>query len=101
MKIIYIVVNVSNLEILISKIKTIGFTDYQIIEKISSVSSKGNPRLNTSVWPGFSSGVLVQTNDHVKTETLLDVIRQHNAERFNDEEIIKAYVWNVELAVVE
>lgn len=101
MKIIYVVVNVSNLETMVSKINMIGLTDYQIMEQISSVSSKGNPRLNTSVWPGFSSGVFIQTEDQHKAEVLLDIIRQHNAERFNDEEIIKAYVWNVEMAVSE
>ncbi len=101
MKIIYIILNVSNLETIISHLNRIGFTDYQFVEKIASVSSKGNPRLNTSVWPGYSSGIIIQTEDEEKTEILINTLRQHNANRFNDDEIIKAFVWQAEKSVLD
>ncbi len=101
MQIIYILVNVSILESFMETIKSCGLNDFQIIEKMLSVSSYGNPRMNTSVWPGFSSGILIQTDEDDKISVLLNEIRHYNQNRLNDDEIIKAFVWKTDQFITE
>lgn len=101
MQIIYIIINVSILEHLIEMIKDCGLKDFQIIEQMPSVSKDGIPRMNTAVWPGFSSGIIIQTDDPEKISSLMNDIRKHNQNRYNDDETIRAFVWKADDFIIE
>lgn len=96
MKIVYVVLNISDLDKFIETIHALGFREYQIIEQLLSCGALGNPRMNTSVWPGYSAGIIIETQDEEKLAQLLKHIKQHNENRMHDEEIIRAFVWNAE-----
>ncbi len=96
MKIIYCIVNVTHLESFSETIRTSGITDFQIIEQLYTEFSKGDPRMNTHVWPGFSSAIIAQTEDKDKIQLILDEAKTHNKNRNNDDEIIRVYVWKTE-----
>jgi len=101
MKIIYIVLNVSDLNSFAEKIRKCKLIDYQIIEQMLTNSLLGNPRTNTAVWPGYSSGIIIQSDEEMKIQLLFDEIREHNKNRINDEEIIRAFVLNTEAFIIE
>jgi len=101
MKIIYIILNVSFSEYFLEKLTETGLKDVQIIEKVSSLSSRGNPRMNTSVWPGYSSAFIIQSDDEEKIRAILDFIRTHNNNRLNDDELINAFIWGSDAVQVE
>lgn len=101
MKIIYIILNVSISDYFLEKLTETGLTDFQIIEKVSSRSSCGNPRMNTSVWPGYSSVFIIQSDDDRKIREIFDFINTHNNNRVNDDELIQAYIWGSDAVKVE
>ncbi len=96
MKIIYLIVNVSQLDIILETIKQIGLKDYQVSEQVLSSSSDADPRMNTSVWPGYSSGVLIQCSDDEQKQHLFSEIQKHNTECINQDKRIKAFSWNAD-----
>jgi len=101
MKIIYLVINVSILEIVLDKIKAMEITDYQIIEQVLSHESLVNPRMNTSVWPGYSSAIIIQSDQDEKIQSLFAEIKNFNSESVNDEERIRAFSWNTEMYIID
>lgn len=96
MKIIYLIVNISQLEIILETIKHLGLKDYQVSEQVLSSSSDADPRMNTSVWPGYSSGILIQCYDEEQKQQLFKTIQKHNTECINHDERIKAFSWNAD-----
>ena len=96
MKFIYITTNVSMLEAMTELLDEMKFTDYQVIEQVTAKSQYGVPRLNTAIWPGYNSSILVQETDSEKVAALIDEINKRNAAAYNNGELIEAFVWNVE-----
>jgi hypothetical protein len=101
MKIMYLIVNVSILEIVLEKIRATGMTDYQVIEQILSNESTANPRMNTPVWPGYSSAVFIQSTEDEKIRLLFDEIKKYNSECFNEEERIRAFLWETTMYIID
>jgi hypothetical protein len=101
MKIMYLIVNVSILEIVLEKIRATGMTDYQVIEQILSNESTANPRMNTPVWPGYSSAVFIQSTEDEKIRLLFDEIKKYNSECFNEEERIRAFLWETTMFIID
>lgn len=84
------------LEAITELLDEMKFTDYQVIEQVTAKSRLGDPRLNTAIWPGYNSSVLVQETNAEKTAILIDEINKKNATAYNNGELIAAFVWNVE-----
>lgn len=101
MKIIYLIVNVSILEIVLEIIKTTGMTDYQVIEQILSNDTSANPRMNTPVWPGYSSAVFIQCTEDNKISLLFDEVKKYNSECPNEEERIRAFLWETTMYIID
>jgi hypothetical protein len=101
MKIIYIVLNVSCLESFMQLLHAHLVKNFQIIEKAQSVAVLGQPRMDTSVWPGYSSCVVIQEQNNAVVEAVLSEVRKHNKNRLNDDEAMQAFVWGAESYVIE
>jgi hypothetical protein len=70
--------------------------DYQVIEQVTARSRWSEPRLNTAVWPGYNSSILVQEADPEKAQSLIRQISQMNASAFKNGELVAAHMWGIE-----
>lgn len=95
MIVIYSCINVSFLEEYLERLQSLGFKEYQIIEQVLTMTTSGTPRLNTAVWPGYSSYVIIQCFDETKKEVYKTFIEQWNFERMNNDEKIKYWMHQV------
>lgn len=96
MKMIYITCNVSVREPLLKMLEENNIKDYQIIEQVPAKSVKGDPRLNTAVWPGYNSAILIQFSDDEKAKTMMQKIKDFNQKAFNDNELVTACSWTLD-----
>jgi len=90
MKLIYCTCNVSVLGALVKRIDELGIESYQIIEQVLAKNSKGDSRLNTAVWPGYNSSIVMQIPNHSKATAVMEAIREFNKSAFNDNELVTA-----------
>ena len=95
MKMIYCTCNISVLDELIELIKAQDISNYQVVEKITGQDFVGDPRLNTSVWPGFNSQ-LVSIVEAEKIPQLSTAIQAYNQRALNRNEIITFCSWSLE-----
>ncbi|MDN4753455.1 hypothetical protein QYZ87_02785 [Porphyromonadaceae bacterium W3.11] len=95
MKFIYITCNVSMLESVTSLIDEIEMSDYQVIEQVTAKSSYSSPRLNTAIWPGYNSSVMIQETDEQKVSALIEQINEMNENAYNDSELVALYTWDI------
>ena len=92
MMMVYCTCNVSSLSGLIEIIDELGLSNYQILSEVTGRSVKGEPRMNTPVWPGHNSSVILQLhNDDV--EKIMDRIKKYNTEAYNENELITYCSW--------
>jgi len=96
MKMIYVTCNVSVREPLIAMLEDHSITDYQIIEQVPAKNVKGEPRLNTAVWPSHNSSIFMQFSDDDDAKDIMQLIRDFNKEAFNDNELVTACMWTIE-----
>lgn len=96
MKMIYVTCNVSVREPLINMLEDHSITDYQIIEQVPAKNVKGDPRLNTAVWPSHNSSIFMQFSDDEDAKDIMQLIRDFNKEAFNDNELVTACMWTIE-----
>ena len=95
MKFIYTTMNISRLNQFVEMLEKNKFGSYQIIEQVAGKQFSGSPRMNTAVWPGHNSVVLIQCEDQRK-EDLLREIRAMNSDIINESERIMAAVFQCE-----
>lgn len=95
MQFIYITCNVSKQEPLRLLLNDLGFSEYQVIEKLTARSQWGEPREDTAVWPGFNISVLIQEPDPAKVDRLFVELSKLNGEAITDNELINAHVWPI------
>ncbi|MBR6244982.1 hypothetical protein IKR20_05360 [bacterium] len=95
MKFIYVSCNISKLEQLTEEIKGLGIKTFQIVENTAGSFENGNPRMNTSVWPGTNAVVFLQVTPE-KCSEFLNTIRRMNTEIVNENERILAASWECE-----
>ena len=88
MKLIYCTCNVSMLETLVEVIEEEKISEYQIIEQVLAKSRHSEPRLNTPVWPGYNSAVLMQVQEEEKVNNLIARIKEMNKAAFNPADLI-------------
>lgn len=96
MKFIYITCNVSMLEAITDFLDETECLNYQVMEQVTAKSSFAEPRLNTAVWPGYNSSVIVQEADGAKIASVVEEINRINTKAFNPGELVAAYIWSVE-----
>lgn len=92
MKFVYVSCNISKLEQLTNEIKKLGITTFQIVEDTAGSFDNGNPRMNTSVWPGTNAVVFLLVTPEKCTE-MLATVRRMNTEIVNENERILAAAW--------
>ena len=96
MKMIYVTCNVSVREPLINMLEDNDVSDYQIIEEVPAKNVKGEPRLNTAVWPGHNSAVFMQFSDDIRAREILQKIKDFNKQAYNDNELVTACMWELD-----
>ncbi|HZJ74790.1 MAG TPA: hypothetical protein VFC87_08295 [Perlabentimonas sp.] len=96
MKTIYCTCNVSVLEALVKKINQYHVDSYQIIEQVMAHNSVGDNRLNTAVWPGYNSSIIMQITDTQNATQVMNAIREFNKNAFNQNELVIATMWTVD-----
>ena len=95
MKFVYVSCNISKLEQLTEEIRNLGIKTFQIVEDTAGSFEKGNPRMNTSVWPGTNAVIFLQVTPE-KCKELLSAVRRMNTEIVNENERILAASWECE-----
>ena len=93
---IYVTCNVSVREPLINMLEDNDVSDYQIIEEVPAKNVKGEPRLNTAVWPGHNSAVFMQFSDDIRAREILQKIKDFNKQAYNDNELVTACMWELD-----
>src|SRR6056297_2791117 len=96
MKMIYVTCNVSVREPLINMLEDHSITDYQIIEQVPAKNVKGDPRLNTAVWPSHNSSIFMQFSDDEDAKEIMQLIRDFNKEAYNENELVMACMWTLD-----
>lgn len=91
---IYITVNVSELEDVLSLLDAKGIEQYQVIEQASARTPGASPRMNTAVWPGYNSIIVAQADDS-NTEQLITEVERFNKQTHTAEERITICSWEV------
>jgi hypothetical protein len=94
MKTIYIVCNVSAQDIIKNIIDKKDIKSYQIFEQVLSINPIAQPRLNTAIWPGYSSAFMIQTESNNQYVELVDDLKTYNDNCFNKAERITVSVWD-------
>jgi 50S ribosomal subunit-associated GTPase HflX len=100
MKMIYSTFNVALLEEVKQWLKEINFDNYQIIEEMNSKTIIGDPRMNDAVWPGYNSGVFIQTMREDRIEKFSQKVIEHNKNRHNDQEFIMVFEWTIDKCII-
>ena len=95
MKFVYISCNISKLEQTVEEIRNLGIKTFQIVENTAGSFEHGNPRMNTSVWPGTNAVIFLQVTPE-KCKELLSAVRRMNTEIVNENERILAASWECE-----
>lgn len=93
---LYITCNVSVREPLIHMLEENEIKDYQIIEQVPAKNVKGDPRLNTAVWPSHNSSIFMQFSDDDRAKEIMQVIKDFNKEAYNDNELVTACMWTLD-----
>jgi len=96
MKMIYVTCNVSVREPLINMLEGNKINDYQIIEQVPAKNVKGEPRLNTAVWPSHNSSIFMQFSDDNRAKEIMQLIRDFNKDAYNDNELATACMWTLD-----
>lgn len=68
---------------------------YQIIDRVTGKLSVGNPRLNTSIWPGYSVAIIVQCSAACCQE-LKKSLSELNGHNISEDETVFYSSWNLD-----
>jgi len=96
MKFVYCTCNVSVREPLLKELERNRVEEYQVVEDLMAKPLKGDPRFNTSVWPGYNSAILMQFADDRKAEEVLAVLKKFNATAYNQNELVTVCMWTLD-----
>lgn len=95
MKMTYITCNISSLDFVLEMIKKEKISSYQFIEEASGSFPKGEPRLNTPVWPGVNS-IVFATCTEIQCKAIKEDIKGFNQQAYNDNELIYINSWSID-----
>lgn len=93
---IYCTCNISVLEELKEIAGLLEVHDFQIIDQVIAQSRKGEPRLNTPIWPGYNAVMMLQIQEVEKVKQFISLVKGHNQNSLNEDELITIFTWNIE-----
>ena len=96
MKMIYCTCNTSVLDALLTKLEAINVKDYQVVDHVIAKSVKGDPRLDTAVWPGYNASVFLQFHEDEKAKEVIRKLRDFNKNAHNESELITCCSWTID-----
>lgn len=100
MKMIMISCNISVLNELLEILKQQEVFSYQVIREVTGELPKGDPRLNTAVWPSFNACIFAHVEED-RADTLKEALSDHNRNALNDNERVTASSWTLDDMVYE
>lgn len=95
MKMIYCTCNVSVVDTIVETLESLDILDYQVFNHVNVKNVKGDPRLNTPVWPGYNAAIFMQISDDEKVKNVIEVLKEYNQNRFDDE-LITVCCWSID-----
>lgn len=95
MKMIYCTCNVSVVDTIIETLESLDILDYQVFNHVNVKNVKGDPRLNTPVWPGYNAAIFMQISDDEKVKSVIGILKEYNKNRFDDE-LVTVCTWTIE-----
>ena len=96
MKMIYINCNISVLTEIINILEQEHAVDYQVVKEVTGKHRHGDPRFNTSVWPGYNAVIFAPFDDEDKAGQVIDKLKDYNNSVHNEDEIVVCCTWNME-----
>lgn len=91
MRMVSCLCNVSVLARVLKVLDKNGVQRYQIIDRVTGKTSKGDPRMDTAVWPGYSSLVTMQFEHDGDAKRVLLKLKDFNQHASNDSELLTCY----------
>jgi hypothetical protein len=95
MKMIYLTLNISELDEMLELLNKNKIGQYQIYDKVCAGNKDGIPRMNNAVWPGYNATVIIQADD-AEESLIADMIKQFNHQTDNPNEKILMCSWQLE-----
>lgn len=92
---IYCTCNVSVVDTIVETLESLDILDYQVFNHVNVKNVKGDPRLNTPVWPGYNAAIFMQISDDEKVKNVIEVLKEYNQNRFDDE-LITVCCWSID-----
>ena len=87
MNMIYCTCNIGVLSEVMNVFTSLQIGNYQILGNVKAKQIKGEPRLDTEVWPGMNAIVITHLPDD-KTKEFFSAIKELNKKTINDDELI-------------
>lgn len=83
------------LEAVTALIDELEMSNYQVVEQVTAKSSYSSPRLNTPIWPGYNSSIMIQESDEQKVSLLIEQVSMMNESVYNNSELVALYTWDI------
>lgn len=94
-KMIYCTCNVSAISWLTKNLDELKVKNYQVFEQVLAVTESSQPRLNTPVWPGYNSSVLIQSEES-EAKKIIERLQELNKNAFNKDETFMFSSWSID-----
>ena len=91
MKMVSCVCNVSVLTQVLSMLDEDGVKGYQVVNNVTGKNVKGDPRMDTAVWPGYSALVMMPFEHDADAHSVLQKMKDFNKQAVNDDELLTCY----------
>jgi len=96
MKMVRLVCNINVLREVIGVLQQNHVAEYEVVREVTGKGVKGDPRLNTPVWPGLNSTVMIPFRENEKADAVVRKIREFNRNGHNDNENIICCSWSMD-----
>lgn len=93
MKAIFIVYSPAIECFIMTALKNCGQKKYTKFPYLHGVGISSEPHLDTNIWPGINSALLVITDEKTKNKIMVEIKEIKNKYR---EQGVKAFVWEIE-----
>jgi hypothetical protein len=102
MKFFYCTCNISVTERITELLDANKISGYQVIDRVLAKPFRGNPRLDTSVWPGVNAVILIQTVSDEQSEKVHSLLAGFNSSSAeNENELITVCSWRTDNIIFE
>ena len=91
MKMVSCICNVSVLATVLRLLDENGVRGYQVVNNVTGKNFKGDPRMDTAVWPGYSALVMMPFEHDADAHSVLQKMKDFNTQVVNDDELLSCY----------